>query len=269
MDGNIENTLEIQVQKDFNEINKEENKFPFIERMNISSDNDVNFSLNNSKDAINFTAMLALVLIANNKQDKVDMKLWKDNIEKNKFYVSFGCFSKNENLDDVAFNNRIKELIREYKSDISYFELLEKISPEVVDTLKIFDENVMEQEGMFKLAIKNNGERIDIKFGMDKNFSEIRNIFNEKGALTNKENDIDVVLIDGYNYSNQCLILNSTLNSLREKKNNLSKQNSNFEHQDVLILDDKAFGNHMFFITTMVANLILVGLFLFLFFGGL
>ena len=119
----------------------------------------------------------------------MDMKFIKEKYEENNFKIIYGDFPipSNGNQLDPAFEQRIYDLANSYNPNVSYADILNTISPELKMALEMIGENVLEQSGEFKMAVKSNGDHYDIKMGMDENYQDIITAFSENGAYMSED----------------------------------------------------------------------------------
>lgn len=179
-------------------------------------------SSNKNPEAMNFVAMITLLLATNNSDFSLntgmDIKFIKERNVENDFRVIYGYFPlpPNGNNLDPTFERKIYELANSYNPNVSYSELLSNVSPELQQAFQIIGENAFDQTGEFKMAVKSNGSGYDIKMGMDENYQDIIDAFSESGAYMFEDMDGTIIIIIPNNI-NQLAILNAVLESLKQK----------------------------------------------------
>ncbi len=257
----------------------------FIDDLNDSKiDNSKLFEVNNDgtvqvngnfndKNSMNFAIMMTMsLLVANDSKIKpnLDMKFIK-NDDKDKFKIIYGNFpiiNHPDNRLNSELVSNITKLSNTYKSQVNYMNLLEKTSPEIKEAMVIIYNYVLNREGSFQMAIRDNGKKHDMAFGMDDNYSDIIDAFNINGAYVSYDsNERAIITVNETLPGNQLLILNTTHETLGfnlEEEFNTSLVSDN---QYVKKMDKKEAANVNFvvlIILAIVETLIIAGYFIFL-----
>ncbi len=256
----------------------------FIDDLNDSKiDNSKLFEVNNDgtvqvngnfndKNSMNFAIMMTMsLLVANDSKIKpnLDMKFIK-NDDKDKFKIIYGNFpiiNHPDNRLNSELVSNITKLSNTYKSQVNYMNLLEKTSPEIKEAMVIIYNYVLNREGSFQMAIRDNGKKHDMAFGMDDNYSDIIDAFNINGAYVSYDsNERAIITVNETLPGNQLLILNTTHETLGfnlEEEFNTSLVSDN---QYVKKMDKKEAANVNFvvlIILAIVETLIIAGYFIF------
>ena len=257
----------------------------FIDDLNDSKiDNSKLFEVNNDgtvqvngnfndKNSMNFAIMMTMsLLVANDSKIKpnLDMKFIK-NDDKDKFKIIYGNFpiiNHPDNRLSSELVSNITKLSNTYKSQVNYMNLLEKTSPEIKEAMVIIYNYVLNREGSFQMAIRDNGKKHDMAFGMDDNYSDIIDAFNINGAYVSYDsNERAIITVNETLPGNQLLILNTTHETLGvnlEEEFNTSLVSDN---QYVKKMDKTEAANVNFvvlIILAIVETLIIAGYFIFL-----
>lgn len=257
----------------------------FIDDLNDSKiDNSKLFEVNNDgtvqvngnfndKNSMNFAIMMTMsLLVANDSKIKpnLDMKFIK-NDDKDKFKIIYGNFpiiNHPDNRLNSELVSNITKLSNTYKSQVNYMDLLEKTSPEIKEAMVIIYNYVLNREGSFQMAIRDNGKKHDMAFGMDDNYSDIIDAFNINGAYVSYDsNERAIITVNETLPGNQLLILNTTHETLGvnlEEEFNTSLVSDN---QYVKKMDKTEAANVNFvvlIILAIVETLIIAGYFIFL-----
>lgn len=187
----------------------------------------------------------------------LDMKLIKDPNETSKFKVIYGDFPLNNKAVNSATKEIATDLINNYNPNISYFDILTKKAPELVTSLMIVNEDILNKKGAFQMAVKTTGFRHDILFAMDENYTDTATAFRESGALISQDVIGNcVVKVDGNSLGDQVTTLNATLENIRQRNNNLVNSNNN--QKKLIYKNDQAANvNNIFLITITIAEVIL------------
>ncbi len=179
-------------------------------------------SSSKNPEAMNFVTMMTILLVTNNPNfslnTNMDMKFIKEKYEENNFKIIYGDFPipSNGNQLDPAFEQRIYDLANGYNPNVSYADILNTISPELKMALEMIGENVLEQSGEFKMAVKSNGDHYDIKMGMDENYQDIITAFSENGAYMSEDMNGTIIVVLPSNMD-QLVLMNAVLESLKQK----------------------------------------------------
>lgn len=221
----------------------------------------------NHSESMNFVAMMTLALMVENNEfnfnQDMDMKFVKQEKEEANFQVTFGHFSPS--IDEIHLEKdilpKVMELVNNYDSSTSYMDILGTYSPEIMLALKIVEEQELNQPGSFKLAIKNNGNRYDMKFGIDDRYQDLISAFCENGAyITEDINHDSIIIIPGNPNSDQLVLLNAVLETLMQKgyTNEEAQQLLN-QYQKKLVFDNNAANvQETFLIVVLVTEMVLL-----------
>ena len=177
-------------------------------------------------ESLNFTAMMTAALVANNSDfgisEHLDMKFIKNNLDSSTYKVIYGNFpiaNHPENKLDPVIIDKIQQLAKNYNPSFSYMQLLSDLSPELSTALTIINNHILNEQGAFQMAIKNGGERHEIVFAMDENYSVISESFRESGAMVSSDMmENDIVRVNNTTEGEQLMILNATLENLDQKR---------------------------------------------------
>ncbi len=232
-------------------------------------------------DTTNFMFMLVAGLVVANSSlgihANLDMKFIKDINDLNSFEMIFGNFpltNHPENKLDPEMVKRIQSFANSYRSQINYQEELQKQSPEIVASLLILQEHVLGEKGNFQMAIRNDQGNLSFAFKMGENYQQIADSFQTNGAMVSQDevgNSVTTIYPD---YSgNQLLILTSTLASLNQyqEERRIGESLSNtlvyqkiYQEPPIETTSSSEAGNvyPTFFIITLIAEAILVAVFL-------
>lgn len=262
---NLENT-ENEASKD-NFENTESNNIEIDKTVEIKNDGSISLQENaNNPESMNFVAMMTLALVVNQSElnlDKgLDVKIIKDKREENNYQVLFGNFSNKENYYNSILFQKIQKLVTTYNPSISYIKALSTYSPELALSLQIVDDHILKQPGSFKMAIKNNGNSYNMKFGFDDEYQEVVDTFLENNVYTTQDINNDAVCIINDNGNKDQLVqLTQILDGLQFKEK-LGEQSLALENQYqkklILPLDNAANVNQIFLTTVLVTELLLV-----------
>ena len=177
-------------------------------------------------ESLNFTAMMTAALVANNSDfgisEHLDMKFIKNNLDSSTYKVIYGNFpiaNHPENKLDPVIIDKIQQLAKNYNPSFSYMQLLSDLSPELSTALTIINNHILNEQGAFQMAIKNGGERHEVVFAMDENYSVISESFRESGAMVSSDMmENDIVRVNNTTEGEQLMILNATLENLDQKR---------------------------------------------------
>lgn len=229
----------------------------------------------NNQDSINFALMMATVLSTNNNvfntKYNLDMKFIKEKADISQFKIVFGNFpvtNHPENRLDPVIISQIEEQAKSYKSNVDYSYLLDDASPELATAFEIINNNIFDNEGAFKMAVKNDDGNIDMRFGMDQNYQNIASAFNENGAvLTGATEDYEVVDVNDTVPGEQLSTLNGTNETLAKEKeiNNKITNGVQLTYGIYPINNpnnEAANASHIFLMVVTVANIVLLGIYI-------
>lgn len=227
-----------------------------------------------NKDSLNFAIMMTMsLLVANGNKIKpdLDMKFIKNRNDRDKFKIIYGNFpliNHPENKLDSALISKITDLSKTYQSDVDYMKFLGQVSPELEQAMNIIYNHVLNHDGAFQMAIRNN-DNYDMAFGMDTNYSNILDAFNDNGAYVSYDsNQNGIVTVNETIPGNQMFILNSTNEVLGTNINNNINQEINNNRQYVKTIDNNevANANYVLLAIMCVIEVILLAVyFIFLF----
>ena len=229
-------------------------------------------SSSKNPEAMNFVTMMTILLVTNipnfSLNTNMDMKFIKEKYEENNFKIIYGDFpvSTNNQLDP-AFEKKIYDLANSYNPNVSYAEILNTISPELKMALEMIGENVLEQSGEFKMAVKSNGDHYDIKMGMDENYQDIITAFSENGAYMSEDMNGTIIVVLPSNMD-QLVLLNAVLESLKQKGyTDEQAQSLVNQYQKKLVYQNEAayIPSQLLIVITLVCVIEILGLFYFLF----
>lgn len=242
---------------------------PSLFQTNSDGTVQVNGDYTNS-DSMNFAVMMTMSLLVfnNNKIDtNLDMKFIKDKNDKNEFKIIYGNFplaDHPENKLDASLISRISKLAQSYKSNVDYMDILGQTSPEIKEAMGIVYNHVLNREGAFQMAIRDHGKNHDMAFGMDDNYNDILDAFNNNGAYVSYDsNENGIVTVNETIPGNQLLILNSTNESLSVNlENNINPELVN-ARQYVKKLDsnEAAKANYTVLIILCIIEILLLGVY--------
>ena len=190
----------------------------------------------------------------------MDMKFVKQESEESNFQVTFGHFP--ESIDTTHLEKdilpKVMELVNNYHPFTPYMDILGTYSPEIMLALKIVKEQVFNQPGSFQLAIKNNGNSYDMKFGIDDRYQDLINAFCENGAyMTEDINHDSIIIIPGNQKSDQLVLLNAVLESLMQK--GYTNEEAQQLYQKKLVFDNNAANvQRTFLIVVLVTEIVLL-----------
>ena len=125
---------------------------------------------------------------------------------------------------------KIEKLAKNYNHNVNYLEVLKANSTELSLALSIINDHVLNENGAFKMAIKNGGNVHEMAFLMDENYADVSTAFLESGAMvSNDAMENTIVRVNNTTEGEQLVILNSTLENLNQKEltqnqNDLEKQ---------------------------------------------
>lgn len=179
-----------------------------------------------NQESINFTAMMTAALVTSNSdfgiEEPLDMKFIKNPDQDSTYKAIYGNFpliNHPENKLDPILVDKIQTIAKNYNPNVSYTDLLTTLSPEVSTSLNIIHNHVLNEQGAFQMALKNGDNQHEIMFAMDENFSNISSSFRESGAMVSSDAmENDIVRVNNTVEGEQLMILNTTLESLNQKK---------------------------------------------------
>ena len=221
----------------------------------------------NHSESMNVVALMTLALMVENSEfnleQNMDMKFVKQESEESNFQVTFGHFP--QSIDATHLEKdilpKVMELVNNYHAFTSYMDILGAYSPEIMLALKIVKEQVFNQPGSFQLAIKNNGNSYDMKFGIDDHYQDLINAFCENGAyMTEDINHDSIIIIPGNQKSDQLVLLNAVLESLMQKgyTNEEAQQLLN-QYQKKLVFDNNTANvQRTFLIVVLITEIVLL-----------
>jgi len=193
----------------------------------------------------NFVAMMTNALVVSSNDygfnNSFDMKFIKDLENINKFKIIYSNPQFNENNLRLNNINKISNLVKEYKSHVSYQELLGKNSLELMTSLTIIQEHILGRNGMFQMTLKNSVPNHEMIFTGDENYDNVSTAFYESGAIvTHNAMEHSIIKVNDTMPGDRLIILSSTLDNLRQKQiennqNTLTNQN---QYQKKLIYPD-------------------------------
>lgn len=255
-------------------LEEEKKEIPSNKPVQINGDGSIQVnSSSKNPEAMNFVAMMTILLVTNNPDfslnTNMDMKFIKEKYEESNFKVIYGDFPipSNGNQLDPAFEKKIYDLANGYNPNVSYVDILSTISPELKMALEMIDDNVLDQSGEFKMAVKSNGNDYDIKMGMDENYQDIITAFSENGAYTSEDINGNVIVMLPSNMD-QLVLLNSVLENLQQKgyTEEQAKDLVNQYQKKLVYRNEAAFvPSHFLIIITLVCAIEILGLLFFLF----
>lgn len=197
----------------------------------------------NIDESINFAAMMTTALVTSNNDlsidTNLDMKFIKKQEDKSNFKIIYGNFpitNHPENKLDPTIINKIEELAKNYNHNVNYLELLKTNSVELSTALTIINSHVLNENGAFKMAIKNGGKNHEMAFSMDENYIDISTAFLESGAMVSQDTmENSIVRVNNSTEGEQLVILNATLENLNQRKLEQSQINVEKQYQKQLL----------------------------------
>lgn len=246
-----------------------------VNEITINEDSSIEINGDTNNDSMNFTAMMTDVLVTTNNDNgfdaRLDMKFVKENDSDTKFKVVYGNFPLTEpgnklNQDTLYVIQRIAD---NYNSSVDYFKLLESDSIELATSLKIIENNILNQKGSFKMAVKTDGLSQDIMFAMSPEYYEVSNAFNESGASVVHNDNESIIKVNNNSIGEKIVILTTTLENLDKKnleKNAPVKENA-YQKQLIFPINNQAANAHNIFLAvTACAEVLLLILFIYFIF---
>lgn len=228
-----------------------------------------------NKNSLNFAVMMTMALLVHNDgkvESNLDMKFIKNKNEKNKFRIIYGNFpliNHPENKLDSTSMSKISVLSKTYRPDINYMEILGRTSPIMKEAMSIIYTHVLNRDGAFQMAIRNNDGNHDMAFGMDENYNDILDAFNTNGAYVSyDENEHGIVTVNETIPGNQLFILNTTNEALGANfiNNDNNGLNNNYQRVKKIEINDVAKANYVLLAIMCVTEVLLLSIyFIFLF----
>ena len=226
-------------------------------------------------DSINFAVMMTMSLLVMNDSKidpSLDMKFIKNKNDNNKFKIIYGNFpiaNHPENRLDPVLISKIEKIDKTYNSNVDYMDILGKFSPEIKEAMLIIYNYVLNKDGAFQMAIRDDLNNHDMAFGMDENYSNILDAFNTNGAFISHDiNGNGVVTVNETIPGNQLLILKSTNETLTaDMDKNINPELSN-NYQYVKKMESSQTGNTSFILLVVMSifEVLLLGIyFIFIF----
>lgn len=271
LENAIEKSGDIQVLSSV--LSEEKQEVKSNSSVDVKEDGTVQINaLGTNFNDMNFVFMMTTLLVANNPNfslnTNMDMKFIKEKDVADNFKVIYGDFPISPNCSqiDPTLEKQIYDLANSYDSNVSYSELLNRTSPELRMALQLIEENVLEQTGEFKMAIKPNGSGYDIKMGIDDDFKALIDAFYENGAFTTEGIDGTVVVMIPNNME-QIVLLDAVLETLKQKGyteeqvNNLTNQ---YQKKLVYKNEEANIPLNLLIIITIVCTMEIIGLLYFL-----
>lgn len=241
----------------------------------INEDTSIEINGDVKDDSINFAAMMTDVLVTTNNDNgfdaRLDMKFVKENENDSKFKIIYGNFPINEpgnklNPETIYVIRKISE---SYDPSVDYFKLLESDSIELATSLKIIENNILNQKGSFKMAVKTDGLSQDIIFAMSPEYYEVSNAFSESGATVVNNGNESVVKVNNNTIGEKIVILTTTLENLDKKNLEKTEPVKENNYQKKLVLPDinqAANAHNIFLAVTACAEVLLLILFIYFIF---
>lgn len=233
----------------------------------------------NSFESMNFISKMTLDLASPMGLD-LDMLLEKRSDDTSKYKAIFGNLPVSKMTEDKKISpmmvDVIKEKSKEYNPNVDYMETLARVSPEISKAFEIIDTNLLNKEGFFQFALKNGKTNHDMSFRLGSSYSSVTQAFNSTGiSITHDSKENGVVIINNTNPGEQILILDSVNEELKKEKldntqailnNGMAYVKKMEDLRDNSSLDEAASVNPFFLITVIIAEVLLIGFFLFIIF---
>ncbi len=257
-DNTKDDTLLNEVVSQETKKNKSYNPNVTVHDNSIELLNDIN-----DPNAINFTAMMVLVLMTDvNSLDEYNMKLVKDK-DQNMYKVSF-VNRQNKSSDDSIMYQKVSTTINNYDSNQSYLDTLSTKAEGISLSFQIIQDHVLNKNGSFKFAVKNNNGSHIMKFGFDDNYQNIVAAFIENHIYLTTDDKNNSILIINSGDKNQLFELEQVSERLqvKEEDNQVVKmQEANYQKVKTYqsnINNNAANVSQTFLITILIADILLV-----------
>ena len=293
IENNIENTIDYYMNRDLEEEDKTvaEVKYDTIDDVVESSDQNIildeaikdemsihdsisnavkenedgTISINADIDregSINFAAMMMIMLATDDEElgikSNLDMKLIKNKDDLDDYRVIFGNFpiaNHPENRIDPVLASKINEKANMYDKTVDYTAQLKEVSPSLGVAFDMVNNQVMNREGSFQMALKNNGNTHDMVLGFDENYTNLHEAFNTNGVDIGSNGNYDIVHIDNIESLDQLFVLANTNETLKELTNENQKKNN---REYVKTLDTEVANANVSFLRVLaVANILM------------
>ena len=219
-------------------------------------------------ESMNFAAMMTTALVVDNTlsglDQNLDMKFIKETESDSKFKIVYADFPLHNNNVDPMLMSKINSLVNNYQSQVSYMELLGTKSPELMIALTLINEQVLNRNGAFQMAVKSKEDNHDMRFALDENYADIYTAFGQSGAMvSHDEMENGIIMVNDNMTGEQLLILSTALENLRQREKEAIEAQSGLQNQPQKSLGSYGMNNEVanvnktFLMVALVAEILL------------